>query len=67
MEKTKEGQRYLLKAISLCPFYIRYYISMFGSLFGPKCFIYFVNIKRCLTMIIMKHIGKIRKINLNSL
>jgi glycosyltransferase involved in cell wall biosynthesis len=67
MEKTKEGQRYLLKAISLCPFYIRYYICMFGSLFGPKCFIYFVNIKRCLTRIIVKHIGKIRKINLNRL
>lgn len=67
MGKTKEGQRYLLKAISLYPFYIRYYICMFGSLFGPKCFIFFVNIKRCLTRIIVKHIAKIRKINLNSL
>jgi len=67
MEKTKDGQRYLLKAISLYPFYIRYYICMFGSLFGPKCFIFFVNIKGCFTRIIVKHIAKIRKINLNSL
>ena len=67
MEKTKEGQRYLLKAISLYPFYIRYYICMFGSLFGPKCFIFFVDIKGYLTRIIVKHIAKIRKINLNSL
>ena len=67
MGKTKEGQRYLLKAISLYPFCIRYYICIVGSLFGPKCFIYFVNIKRYLTRIIVKHIGKIRKINSNSL
>lgn len=67
MGKTKEGQRCLCKAISLYPFCIRYYICMFGSLFGPKCFIYFVKIKRCLTRIIRKHIGKIRKINSNSL
>jgi glycosyltransferase involved in cell wall biosynthesis len=66
MGKTKEGQRYLLKAISLYPFCIRYYICMAGSLFGPKCFIYFVKIKRHLTRIIVKHIGKIRKINSNS-
>jgi len=31
----KEGQRYLLKAIFLYPFCIRYYICMFGALFGP--------------------------------
>ena len=67
MGKTKEGQRYLCKAISLYSFYFRYYICMVGSLFGPKCFMYFVNIKRCLTRIIVKHIGKIRKINSNSL
>ena len=67
MGKTKEGQRYLLKAISLYPFCIRYYICIVGSLFGPKCFIYFVNIKRCLTRTIVKHIGKIRKTILNSL
>jgi len=67
MGKTKEGQRYLCKAISLCPFYIRYYICLFGSLFGPKYFMYFVKIKRCLTRIIVKHIGKIRKTILNSL
>jgi glycosyltransferase involved in cell wall biosynthesis len=47
--KTKEGQRYLLRAISLYPFCIRYYICVFSSLFGPKCFLYFVNIKRYLT------------------
>ena len=67
MGKTKEGQRYLCKAISLYPFCFRYYICMVGSLFGPKYFMYFVNIKRCLTRIIVKHIGKIRKINSNSL
>lgn len=66
MGKTKEGQRYLLKAISLCPFYFRYYICVFGSLFGPKCFIYLVKIKRSLTRVIVKHISKIRKINSNS-
>jgi len=62
MGKTKEGQRYLLKAILLYPFCIRYYICIFGSLFGPKCFIYFVNIKRYLTSLPMKYAGKIRKI-----
>ena len=67
MGKTKEGQRYLRKAILLYPFCFRYYICIVGSLFGPKCFIYFVNIKSCLTKIIVKHIGKIRKINTNSL
>jgi glycosyltransferase involved in cell wall biosynthesis len=67
MGKTKEGQRYLLKAISLYPFCIRYYICIIGSLFGPKCFMYFVNTKRCLTRIIVKHIGKIRKTISNSL
>ena len=67
MGKTKDGQRYLIKAISLYPFCIRYYICMFGSLFGPKCFIYFVNIKRNLTNATMKYIGKIRKTILNSL
>ena len=65
MGKTKEGQGYLLKAISLYPFCVRYYICMFGSLFGPKCFIYFVNVKRYLTNIIMKYIGKISKITHN--
>jgi len=44
MGKIKEGQRYLLKAISLYPLYIRYYICIFGSLFGPRYFIYFVRI-----------------------
>ena len=67
MGKTKEGQRYLIKAISLYPFCIRYYICMFGSLFGPKCFIYFVNTKRYLTRAMVKYIGKIRKTILNSL
>jgi glycosyltransferase involved in cell wall biosynthesis len=67
MGKTKDGQRYLIKAISLYPFCIRYYICVFGSLFGPKCFIYFVNIKRCLTRMMVKHFGKIRKTILNNL
>jgi len=63
MGKTKEGQRYLLKAISLCPFYIRYYICVFSSLFGPKCFIYFVNIKRYLTNIKTNLLIKFRNDN----
>lgn len=67
MGKTKEGRKYLIKAISLYPFCIGYYICMFSSLFGPKCFMYFVKIKKCLTRIIVKHIGKIRKTILNSL
>jgi hypothetical protein len=67
MGKTKEGRRYLLKAILLYPFCIRYYICIAGSLFGPKCFIYFVNIKRYLTSVLMKHVGKISKISQNDL
>jgi glycosyltransferase involved in cell wall biosynthesis len=67
MGKTKEGRKYLIKAISLYPFCIGYYICMFSSLFGPKCFMYFVKIKKCLTRIIVKYIGKIRKTILNSL
>jgi len=62
MGKTKEGQRYLLKAISLYPFCIRYYICIFGSLFGQKCFVYFVNIKRYLTNTITKLLIKLKKI-----
>ena len=58
--KMKEGQRYLLKAISLNPFCIRYYICMFGSLFGPKYFIYFVNIKRYLTNVIRTLLIKLK-------
>jgi len=60
MGKTKEGQRYLGKAILLYPFCIRYYICMLGSLFGPKCFIYFVNIKRCLTSVIRTLLIKLK-------
>jgi glycosyltransferase involved in cell wall biosynthesis len=60
MEKTKEGQRCLCKAISLYPFCIRYYICIVGSLFGPKCFIYFVNIKRCLTSAIRSLLIKLK-------
>jgi glycosyltransferase involved in cell wall biosynthesis len=60
MEKTKEGQRCLCKAISLYPFCIRYYICIVGSLFGPKCFIYFVNIKRCLTSAIRTLLIKLK-------
>jgi glycosyltransferase involved in cell wall biosynthesis len=59
--KTKEGRRYLLKAISLYPFCITYYICMFGSLFGPKFFIYFVNIIKFFKYRISKFINKIRK------
>ena len=61
MGKTKEGRRYLLKAISLYPFCIRYYICMFGSLFGPKGFIYFVNIIKFLKYRALKFTNKIRK------
>jgi len=63
MGKTKEGQRYLIKAISLYPFCIRYYICIVGSLFGPKCFIYFVNIKRYLTNIKTNLLIKFRNDN----
>jgi len=59
--KTKEGRRYLLKAISLYPFCIIYYIYMFGSLFGPKCFLFFVNIIKFLKYRILKFNNKIRK------
>jgi glycosyltransferase involved in cell wall biosynthesis len=59
--KTKEGRKYLLKAISLYPFYIRYYICIVGSLFGPKCFIFFVNIIKYLKYRTLKFTNKIRK------
>jgi glycosyltransferase involved in cell wall biosynthesis len=59
--KTKVGRRYLLKATSLYPFCIMYYICMFVSLFGPKCFIYFVNITKFFKYRILKFINKIRK------
>ena len=62
MGKTKEGRRYLCKAISLYPFFVRYYICIVGSLFGPKCFIYFVNKKRCLTNVIITLLIKLKKI-----
>ena len=61
--KTKEGRRYLLKAISLYPFCIRYYICLFASLFGPKCFIYFVNTIKFFKYRILKFINKIIKFN----
>ena len=59
--KTKVGRRYLLKAISLYPFCIMYYICMFGSLFGPKCFIYFVNIiklENSLKIVLSDHLAE---------
>lgn len=61
MGKTKEGRRYLQKAISLNPFCIRYYICIFGSLFGPKCFIFFVDIIKYLKYRTSKFTNKIRK------
>jgi glycosyltransferase involved in cell wall biosynthesis len=61
--KIKEGQRYLLKAISLYPLYIRYYICIFGSLFGPRYFIYFVRIKRYLKNTIIKYFNRVRESN----
>jgi glycosyltransferase involved in cell wall biosynthesis len=52
--KTREGQKYFIKAISIYPFCIKYYIYMCSSLFGSKCFLYFSSIKRYLTSAIMK-------------
>jgi len=63
MGKIKEGQRYLLKAISLYPLYIRYYICIFGSLFGPRYFIYFVRIKRYLKNTIIKYFNRVKESN----
>ena len=59
--KTKDGRIYLLKAISLYPFYIYYYILVFVSLFGPKIFLYFLNIIRFLKNKILKLMNKNRK------
>jgi glycosyltransferase involved in cell wall biosynthesis len=59
--KTKEGRRYLLKAISLYPFCIKCYIYMIGSLFGPKFFLYSVNIVKFLRYKILKFLNKNRK------
>lgn len=61
MGKTKEGQRYLYKAISLYPFCISYYICIVGSLFGPKRFLYFVNIKGYLTSAIRTLLIKLKR------
>jgi glycosyltransferase involved in cell wall biosynthesis len=60
--KTEIGKKYLLKSILLYPFYIRCYICFFGSLFGSKCFIYFVNKKRCLKNVIITLLIKLKKI-----
>ena len=54
MGKTKDGRRYLLKAISLYPFCIKCYIYMISSLFGPKFFLYSVNIAKLLRYKVLK-------------
>ncbi len=61
MGKTRIGRRYFCKAISLYPFYIRYYILIFVSLSGSKCFLCFLNIIRFLKNKILKFINKDRK------
>ena len=61
--KTEIGKKFLLKSILLYPFYIRCYICFFGSLFGSKSFIYFVNIKRYLTNMITNLFIKFRDDN----
>jgi hypothetical protein len=61
MGKTKEGRRYLLKAISLYPFCIKCYILIIGSLFGPKFFLYSVNMVKLLRNKILKFLNKNRK------
>jgi len=61
MGKTRDGRRYLLKAISLYPFCIKCYMYMIGSLFGPKFFLYSVNIVKFLRYKILKFLNKNRK------
>jgi len=61
MGKTRDGRRYLLKAISLYPFCIKCYILMIGSLFGSKFFLYSVNIVKLLRNKILKFLNKNRK------
>jgi len=46
--RMREGQSYLLKAISIYPFYIKYYIYLFSSLFSAKGYKFFFNIKQTL-------------------
>ena len=57
---TKEGQGYLIKAVLLYPFRIHYYICLLGSLFGPKSFLCFVNIKKYLTDILNNLLLKLK-------
>ena len=61
MGKTRDGRRYLLKAILLYPFCIKCYMYMIGSLFGPKFFLYSVNIVKFLRYKILKFLNKNRK------
>ena len=48
LERIREGQSYLLKAISIYPVYAKYYIYLFCSLFGAKGYKFFFNIKQIL-------------------
>ena len=61
MGKTGIGRGYFYKAISLYPFYIYYYILVFVSLFGPKCFLYLLDMIRFLKYKVLKFVNKNRK------
>ncbi len=61
MGKMGIGRRYICKAISFYPFYIYYYILIFVSLFGSKCFLCFLNVIRFLKNKTLKFINKNRK------
>ena len=57
--RMREGQSYLLKAISIYPICIKYYIYLFSSLFEAKGYKFFFNINQVLKKIKSKYINKI--------
>ena len=59
--KTGIARKYISKAISLYPFYLRYYILLFLSFLGPKGFLALVKLIRSLKNGIVKLMN--RKIN----
>ena len=46
LRKRKEGQKYFIKAISIYPFCIKYYVYLLCSIFGTRVYMYISRIRR---------------------
>ena len=46
LRKRKEGQKYFIKAISIYPFCIKYYVYLLCSIFGTRVYMYISHIRR---------------------